>query len=49
AGAQQLAGVRIACLGPVTSTTVRMHGLEVSAEAEQASMDSLIEAVIAQK
>jgi uroporphyrinogen III methyltransferase/synthase len=40
-----LAGVRIASLGPVTSRTVRMHGLEVSCEAKQASMEALVDAI----
>jgi uroporphyrinogen III methyltransferase/synthase len=37
--------VRIATIGPVTSDTVRAHGLEVSAEASVHSMDGLIKAL----
>ncbi len=46
-GPTALEGVRTASIGPVTSETLRMHGLPVTAEAKTASMDALVEAVLA--
>jgi uroporphyrinogen III methyltransferase/synthase len=42
----QLTGVRIASIGPVTSETIRMHGLEVAAEAHPYTIDGLIAALL---
>jgi len=38
--------VRIASIGPVTSSTLRSHGLNVDAEAKQFTLDGLIEAIL---
>ncbi len=40
-----LDGVRIASIGPATSKVIRMHGLEVHAEASSSNMDGLVEAI----
>ncbi|MBI4906631.1 MAG: uroporphyrinogen-III C-methyltransferase [Acidobacteria bacterium] len=45
AGAEVLGGVRIASIGPVTSETVRMHGLRVDVEAGEHTLDGLIGAL----
>lgn len=45
AGAKALAGVKIATIGPVTSGLARRHGLTVAVEAEQSTIDALIEAI----
>jgi uroporphyrinogen-III synthase len=42
---EMLRRVRIASIGPVTSETVRQHGLSVAAEARVHSVEGLIEAV----
>ncbi|MGH9593969.1 MAG: uroporphyrinogen-III synthase, partial [Bryobacteraceae bacterium] len=47
AGAGRLAGVRIASIGPVTSSTLREHGLSADAEAGQFTSDGLIQALLA--
>jgi uroporphyrinogen III methyltransferase/synthase len=44
-GPRLLAGVAIASLGPLTSATVRRHGLEVAVESAVPSVESLIEAL----
>lgn len=49
AGRETLEGVRIASIGPVTSKTVRMHGLEVVIEAQPYTMDGLVAAIQAFK
>ena len=41
AGREALEGVRIASIGPVTSSTLRAHGLKVDAEAKQFTLDGL--------
>jgi uroporphyrinogen III methyltransferase/synthase len=46
AGRQTLRGVRIASIGPVTSTTVRKHGLAVDVEAKNFTLDGLIQALL---
>ncbi|MGE4542760.1 MAG: uroporphyrinogen-III C-methyltransferase [Pedobacter sp.] len=43
--AQLLSGVTIASLGPLTSATVRRHGLEVAVEAAVPTVEALIEAL----
>ena len=45
AGREALEGVRIASIGPVTSSTLRMHGLEVHAEARPYTVAGLVEAI----
>jgi len=45
-GREALDGVRIASIGPVTSATLREHGLTVDAEAKQFTLDGLIEAIL---
>lgn len=46
AGAEALSGVRIASIGPVTSQTARMHGLKVTVEAREHTMDGLLRAIV---
>jgi uroporphyrinogen III methyltransferase/synthase len=47
AGREALEGVRIASIGPVTSSTLCSHGLQVDAEAKQFTVDGLVEAILA--
>ncbi len=47
AGAPALGGVRIASIGPITSSTVRRYGLPVSAEAAVHDIGGLVEALVA--
>ena len=47
AGRKALAGVRVASIGPVTSRTLREHGVAVDVEAPVYTTDGLIEAIIA--
>ena len=47
AGRDALAGVRIASIGPVTSETVRKHGLKVDAEAKEYTIDGLVASILA--
>jgi uroporphyrinogen III methyltransferase/synthase len=47
AGREALEGVRIASIGPVTSSTLCAHGLKVDAEAKQFTLDGLVEAILA--
>ena len=49
AGRDALEGVRIASIGPVTSSTLRAHGLNVDAEAKQFTLDGLAEAILEQE
>jgi uroporphyrinogen III methyltransferase / synthase len=42
-----LSGVRVASIGPVTSRTAQMHALRVDAEAKDATIESLVEAICA--
>ena len=46
AGREALEGIRIASIGPVTSSTLCGHGLQVDAEAKQFTIDGLIEAIL---
>ena len=46
AGSDAIEGVRIASIGPVTSGTVRNHGLTVHAEAKNYTLDGLIQALL---
>jgi uroporphyrinogen III methyltransferase/synthase len=45
AGPHRLRNVKIASIGPVTSATAHMHGLDVAVEAQQHTMDGLIDAM----
>ncbi|MCB1089228.1 MAG: uroporphyrinogen-III synthase, partial [Verrucomicrobiae bacterium] len=38
-------GIRIASIGPITSDTIRKHGLHVDIEAKQHDIPGLVEAV----
>jgi len=46
AGAEALAGVRVASIGPVTTATARRHGIPVTAEARTYTVEGLIEAIL---
>jgi len=46
-GREVLEGVRIASIGPVTSSTLCAHGLQPTAEARQFTIDGLIDAILA--
>jgi uroporphyrinogen III methyltransferase / synthase len=46
AGAEALAGIRVASIGPVTSATARRLGIEVAAEASRFDENGLIEAIL---
>jgi uroporphyrinogen III methyltransferase/synthase len=46
AGREALQGVKIASIGPVTSQTLRAHGLAVDVEAKQFDGDGLIAAIL---
>ncbi|HEY3743218.1 MAG TPA: uroporphyrinogen-III C-methyltransferase [Bryobacteraceae bacterium] len=43
----RLAGVKLASIGPVTSQTLRKHGLEPACEAKPHTMDGLVSAILA--
>lgn len=45
-GHEALQDVRIASIGPVTSQTVRQHGLRVMAEASRFTIDGLVQAIL---
>jgi uroporphyrinogen III methyltransferase/synthase len=45
AGKEILDGVRLASIGPVTSATIREHGLKVDAEAREYTVEGLLEAL----
>jgi uroporphyrinogen III methyltransferase/synthase len=47
AGREAIEGVRIASIGPVTSSTLCAHGLKVDVEAGQFTIDGLVEAILA--
>jgi len=47
AGREAIDGIRIASIGPVTSSTLRAHGLNVDAEAKQFTLNGLVEAILA--
>ncbi len=46
AGAGALEGVHIASIGPVTSDTLRMHGLTVDVEARPHTIEGLVDAIL---
>jgi uroporphyrinogen III methyltransferase/synthase len=46
AGRAALEGVRAASIGPVTSATLRAHGIEPAAEAREFTIDGLIAAIL---
>ena len=46
-GVESLKGVRIASIGPVTSATLRRHGIPVSVEASVYTVSGLVEAILA--
>lgn len=46
AGREALAGIRIASIGPVTSSTIRNAGLPVTVEARRFDEDGLVEAIL---
>jgi len=46
AGAEALAGVKVASIGPVTTATARRLGIAVDAEARMFTVDGLVEAVL---
>jgi uroporphyrinogen III methyltransferase/synthase len=45
AGPGALAGVKLASIGPVTTDMARRHGLAVTVEAAQSTIESLVEAM----
>lgn len=46
AGAEALAGVQVASIGPVTTATARKHGIAVTVEAETYTADGLVAAIL---
>ena len=46
AGAEALAGVRVASIGPVTSATARGLGIDVAVEASVYTVDGLVDAIL---
>ena len=46
AGREALEGVRVASIGPVTSSTLCAHGLSVDTEAKQFTLDGLVNAIL---
>lgn len=46
-GRDELEGVRVASIGPVTSRTARQHGLRVEVEAVEPTMPSLVGSIVA--
>ena len=46
AGREPLQGTRVASIGPVTSAALRLHSLEVHAEARTYTLDGLVEALV---
>ncbi len=45
-GAEALLDVNIASIGPVTSATAKMHGLDVTVEAQPHTIEGLVEAIL---
>jgi uroporphyrinogen III methyltransferase/synthase len=43
---RKLAGIRIASIGPVTSSTIRELGLPISVQAQSASVEALVDAML---
>ena len=46
AGREPFAHARVASIGPITSDTLRLHGLTVHAEANPHTMDGVVEAIV---
>jgi uroporphyrinogen III methyltransferase/synthase len=46
AGARSIAGMRVASIGPITSATLRRHGIPIAAEAERFTIEGLADAVV---
>ncbi len=46
AGGESLVGVKVASIGPITSATLREHGIAVDAEADPHSIPGLIDAIM---
>jgi uroporphyrinogen III methyltransferase/synthase len=46
AGAEVLAGVKVASIGPITSATARDLGIEVTVQAREFTIDGLVEALL---
>jgi uroporphyrinogen-III synthase len=46
AGRTALDGVRTASIGPVTSASLRSHGIQPDAEAEEFTIDGLVAAIL---
>ena len=46
AGAESLAGVKVASIGPVTTATARGFGIDIAVEARVFTVDGLVEAVL---
>jgi uroporphyrinogen III methyltransferase/synthase len=46
AGVEALEGVRVATIGPVTSETARKHGIRVTLEAADYTVEGLVEALV---
>ena len=44
-GIEQLAGVKTACIGPVTAETARKHGIEPAIVASRYTIEGLVEAM----
>jgi uroporphyrinogen III methyltransferase/synthase len=45
-GADSLSGARIVSIGPVTSATLREHGIEPDVEASRHDIDGIVDALI---
>jgi uroporphyrinogen III methyltransferase / synthase len=45
-GGGRVGGARVVSIGPVTSTTLREHGIEPHVEAEQHDLDGLVRAIV---
>jgi uroporphyrinogen III methyltransferase/synthase len=45
-GLEKLRGIRTASIGPITSATLRKHGLNVDAEAVEFTVDGLVNAIL---
>lgn len=45
-GVSALAGVKVACIGPITAAAAAAHGLSVTATAERYTIDGLVQAIV---